>query len=191
MATSKNNSDKDAVQDKPTQDEVISPQSSGQEKTEEKGPVTVDPVKQSPESAIDTPPRKDLTRLCTVNWPTNRVFRSVINCAVRDLELEMHQSADFVTLPDTFVFEGLDVVPTKAVSEEILLQLELDDGRILGRFILKGESMERVDVEQAVCVGEGTLLRNARVTLRNAGDAINGDGRLAFVFKGYSLEHWR
>ena len=183
MATSKNNSE-EAVQDKPVQDEVLENQSSGQEKTEEKEPVTA-------EHATDTPPHKDLSRLCTVNWPTNRVFRSVINCAVRDLALEKHQSADFVTLPDTFVFEGLDIVPTKSVSEALTLQLELDDGRVLGRFILKGEGMQRIKVEPAVCVGEGTLLRNARVVLRNAGDAINGDGRLAFVFKGYSLEHWR
>ena len=139
-------------------------------------------------------PKKDLTRLAPANWPTNRVFRSVVNVQVRDLELLKHQMADFVTLPEGTILEGLDIVPTQPLDRLVKLQAETISGGVIGSFILQGDSMERVEpIDGTAPLAEGTLIRQGHIVLRNIGSDIDSrfTGRLAFVFKGYTLEHWR
>lgn len=137
-------------------------------------------------------PRKDLTLLVHPNWPANRVVRSVCHVDVRDLELLSHQQADFIPLPESFVFEGIDVIPVQPLDKEVALTVELKDGGVLGSFTLKAETMERITVGDEQ-VAEGKLVKHGKLALCNRGDDITADfkGRLAFVIKGYTLEHWR
>ena len=147
-----------------------------------------------PGTEVELPdlPVKDLTRLVQPSFQTNRCVRTRCHAEVRNLELLKHQSAGFITLPESFVLEGLDIVPIKPLGKEVTIQVELEDGRILEAFRIKGESMERFSAGSDFELNDVVHLKYGKIILRNMGDDIDHTytGRLAFVFKGYLLEHW-
>lgn len=138
-------------------------------------------------------PDKDISRITSTSWPSNpRNITATQYVDVRDLELESGQKGAFITTPEGFVFERVDIVPLTP-CDDIELIIGGDDGQLLGAFSIKGSTVKPVTVKGRNKVIEGELYNQRLLFIENQGKLLSqkNKGRLAITFKGYLIEPWR
>ncbi len=133
---------------------------------------------------------KDLTSAATGIWPGNTPHRvGSYYCNLHKLNLKAGEAGLLCAMPEGFVFERVDVHGLEQASEDIQIELELQDNGSMGIFHMDKETEVIRQIAESN-VYPGQYASKKQVYLKSDHD-IPDKGRLLISFIGYQIEPWR
>ena len=138
-------------------------------------------------------PVVDLTSDITGQWPGNtphRIGHFYFN--LNKLTLSQGQKALIGSTAENFVFERADIHGIEAPETTTDIELLLEDGDNLGRFVMEESSknVKRVREDDLWQIQPGTFMSKKRIFLKLNNQPAQ-KGRIVINFVGYLIEPWR
>ncbi len=140
-----------------------------------------------------TQPVADLTSEISGQWPGNtphRVGHFYFN--LDKLTLSEGQKALIGSTAENFVFERVDAHGIEAPNVTTDIEIMLDDGNSMGRFVMEESSklVKRVRNDNPTGVMAGSFMSKKKIFLQMNNPPVE-KGRIVVNFVGYLIEPWR
>jgi hypothetical protein len=151
--------------------------------------------KQSAEPTEKPKVIKDLTEATNGLWPGNTPHRvGSYYCNLHKLNLKAGEVGLLCAMPEGFVFERVDVHGLELASDNVQIELELQDLPLqesgsMGIFHMDKETTSVKKIADSN-VYPGQYASKKQVYLKSVHD-IPDKGRLLISFIGYQIEPWR
>ncbi len=158
-------------------------------------PVTVssETVSENTKIRETQKPVVDLTGEISGQWPGNtphRVGHFYFN--LDKLTLSEGQKALIGSTAENFVFERVDAHGIEAPNVTTDIEIMLDDGDSMGRFVMEESSklVKRVRNDKPTGVMAGSFMSKKKIFLQMNNPPVE-KGRIVVNFVGYLIEPWR